>query len=381
MNVTSTFSGKGQGAYGLVRLNQGVSFPEALHAVQSHHGDPNALTPFGSLVVAADAPGTVQTVLTPGNYVALNLTGNGPAANVAQFTVTPSSSPAALPAAAATETSIEFGFKGPKVLHDGTMVRIENGGFLVHMDVLIGARNKAGAEQDHRAAEGRQGPPGPEARDGLRRPDGSRLARRDAAAGPERQAWLLRPGLLHGHPGWARAHPARHGAPRSDRQMNDGGQAARLRSRGRRAGLLALAVMFSAGIHAALVPEHLQEMPPLGWSFIGAAALGVALAWALVVKPEDRVFARLAALFLAVEVLAWVLFVSAAVPGFTGTPEPVETIALVCKAGELIGLWLAVAIGWPDQLAAWTALVKALVRGAMRDSRAADTRRSDLPTR
>jgi hypothetical protein len=147
VNVTSTFSGKGQGGYRLIRLNQGVSFPEALRAVQSHQGDPNALTPFGSLLVAADAPATVQTVLTPGNYVALNLTGNGPSANVAQFTVTQSSSPAALPAAAATETSIEFGFKGPNVLHDGTIVRAENDGYLVHMDVLIGARNKADAEE------------------------------------------------------------------------------------------------------------------------------------------------------------------------------------------------------------------------------------------
>ena len=146
VSITSTFSGKGQGGYGLVRLDQGVSFPEALGAVQSHHGDPNALTPFGSLVVSADAPGTVQTVLTPGNYVALNLTGNGPS-GAAQFTITPSSSPASLPAAAATETSIEFGFKGPKVLHDGTMVRAENGGYLVHMDVLIGARNKRGANK------------------------------------------------------------------------------------------------------------------------------------------------------------------------------------------------------------------------------------------
>jgi hypothetical protein len=84
---------------------------------------------------------------------------------------------------------------------------------------------------------------------------------------------------------------------------------------------------------------------------------------------------------LALEVLAWVLFVSAPMPGFTGTPEPVETIALICKAGELIGLWLAVAIGWPDHIAAWTALVKVVVRGAMRDSRATETRRSNLPTR
>jgi hypothetical protein len=163
--------------------------------------------------------------------------------------------------------------------------------------------------------------------------------------------------------------------------VRDGEEAARLRSRGRRAGLLALAVMFSAGMHAALVPEHLQEMPPLGWAFIVAAALGVALAWALVAYPEGQSLARLAALFLAVEVLVWVLFVSAAVPGFSGTPEPVETIALVCKAGELIGLWLAVAIGWPDRIAARTASVKALVRGAISDSRAADTRRSDLPIR
>jgi hypothetical protein len=147
VSITSTFSGKGQGAYGLVRLNPGAQFQQALKAVQSHHGDPNALTPFGSLVVGADAPGTVQTVLTPGNYVALNLAGSGPAGDVAQFTVTQSSSPAALPAAAATETSIEFGFQGPSVLHDGTMVRVENGGYLVHMDALIGARNKAGADK------------------------------------------------------------------------------------------------------------------------------------------------------------------------------------------------------------------------------------------
>ena len=147
VSVTSTFTGKGQGGYGLILLNQGVSFREAFHAVQTHHGDPNALTPFGSLVVAADAPGTIQTVLTPGNYVALNLTGNGPSANVARFTVTPSSAPAALPAAEATETSLEFGFEGPNILHNGTTVRVVNGGYLVHMDVLIGARNRAGAQK------------------------------------------------------------------------------------------------------------------------------------------------------------------------------------------------------------------------------------------
>ena len=163
--------------------------------------------------------------------------------------------------------------------------------------------------------------------------------------------------------------------------MTTGEEAARLRSRGRRAGLLALTVMFSAGIHAALVPEHLQEMPPLGWSFIGAAVIGVVLAGAIVIEPEDRRLAKLAALFLAVEVLAWVLFVTASVPGFSGTPEPVETIALVCKAGELIGLALAVWIGWPGRLALWSESGSALARGAMPDSPVAGRQRSDLSTR
>ena len=147
VNVVSTFSGKGQGGYGLVRLDPGVSFARALGAVRAHHGDPNALTPFGAIVVSTGAPGTVQTVLTPGNYVALNLTGNGPAKQVAQFTVTRSVAPARLPKAAATETSIEFGFTGPRVMHDGTIVRLVNGGYLVHMDVMIGARSKTGAQR------------------------------------------------------------------------------------------------------------------------------------------------------------------------------------------------------------------------------------------
>ena len=163
--------------------------------------------------------------------------------------------------------------------------------------------------------------------------------------------------------------------------MRTGEEAARLRSRGRRAGLLALAVTFSAGMHAALVPEHLKEMPPLGWSFIAAAVVGAMLAYALVSSPEDRLPARLAALFLAAEIVAWVVFVTVRVPGFVGTPETVETIALVCKAVELIGLWLALAIGWPDQIAARTASVSTLARGARTDSRAASTRRWDLPTR
>jgi hypothetical protein len=142
-----------------------------------------------------------------------------------------------------------------------------------------------------------------------------------------------------------------------------------------------LAVTFSAGMHAALVPEHLKEMPPLGWSFIGAAIIGAALAYALICSPEDRLLARLAALFLAAEIVAWVVFVTVRVPGFMGTPEAVETIALVCKAVELFGLVLAIWIGWPDRVGAWTGSARPLLQPAMPDSLAAGKRPSDLSAR
>ncbi len=142
VNVVSTHTGKGQGAAGIVRLNPGVTLQQAVGAVNSHGGDPNALTPYGAIVFDASAPSTTQTVLAPGNYAALNLSNqNGGPGGFATFTVTQSSTPAALPAAKATQTAIEFGFKGPKVLHDGTMVRAQDGGYLVHMIIGFGVKS------------------------------------------------------------------------------------------------------------------------------------------------------------------------------------------------------------------------------------------------
>jgi len=149
VNVTSTFSGKlprgSMGAdFGLVQLRPGVTLAEAQRAGQRSN-DLNVLTPYATIVVDASAPGTVQTVLTPGTWVALNLTGNGQP-GVMPFNVTKSSSPAALPAPAATETAIEFGFRGPTWLHNGTLIRLQNHGDLVHMITLNGAGNLSPAD-------------------------------------------------------------------------------------------------------------------------------------------------------------------------------------------------------------------------------------------
>ena len=147
VNVVSTFSGKGQGQAALVRVNPALPPAQAVaqgfQAIQSHHGDLNALTALGdALVFDAGAPGTAQTVLTPGAWLALNVTGNGNPGSVL-FTVGQSSSPAALPTPGGTVGAIEFGFRGASTLHTGELVRFENDGYLVHMVVGIRAKNRA----------------------------------------------------------------------------------------------------------------------------------------------------------------------------------------------------------------------------------------------
>jgi hypothetical protein len=153
VSITATFTGKAPSgpnsngpSFGIVHLKPGTTIQQAAGAVNAAGGDLNALTPYGTLFVSASAPGTVETVLAPGNYVALNVTGNGQP-GFAPFTVTQSSSPAALPPAAATQTAIEFGFRGPAVLHDGTMVRAQNHGYLVHMIFLLRAPHEWTAMQ------------------------------------------------------------------------------------------------------------------------------------------------------------------------------------------------------------------------------------------
>ena len=61
--------------------------------------------------------------------------------------MTAAASPAALPTPEATIRSIEFGFRGPSTLHDGELVRFENEGFLVHMDIAFPVKNMKAAKQ------------------------------------------------------------------------------------------------------------------------------------------------------------------------------------------------------------------------------------------
>jgi len=123
-------------------LNPGASISAAGDAVQRHGGDINYLAPYGALLFDAGAPGSAQTTLTPGNYVALNLSGDGQPA-LAPFTVNQSNAPAALRKPGATIRAIEFNFRGAGVLHSGELVRFENDGFLAHMIVGIRVKSRA----------------------------------------------------------------------------------------------------------------------------------------------------------------------------------------------------------------------------------------------
>ena len=125
-----------------------------------------------------------------------------------------------------------------------------------------------------------------------------------------------------------------------------------------RTGLLAMAVMFSAGIHAALAPEHLQEMPPLGYLFIAAAAGGAVIACALVTRGDDIRIQLLAVLFLVGQVLAWALFVTVHVPpgGFVATLLTVKlpfdnmtssTVTLRASDGPWLSMNTVQSIGVP----------------------------------
>jgi hypothetical protein len=152
VNVISTANGVKEATAILFLMKPGVTVAEVEGALKSGAGkDPNKASKYGAIVFDAEATSgkgsEAQTSLQPGQYVALAGTGEGGPKLKAPFTVTAAASPATLPTPQATIRSIEFGFRGPSTLHDGELVRFENEGFLVHMDVVLPVKNLKAAKQ------------------------------------------------------------------------------------------------------------------------------------------------------------------------------------------------------------------------------------------
>ena len=152
VNIISTGTGVKEGSAILFLLKPGATVAEVESALKGGAGkDPNKATKYGSIVfdaeVSSGQANEAQTILVPGNYVALGGVGEGGPKLKEPFTVTAAASPAVLPTPEATVRSIEFGFRGPTTLADGELVRFENEGFLVHMDIVIPVKNHSDAKK------------------------------------------------------------------------------------------------------------------------------------------------------------------------------------------------------------------------------------------
>ncbi len=146
VNVVTTVTGEKSDSPGLFLLAPGVTpaeFGKAAAAL-GNNTPLDAIDPYGTIVMDADAsegtPTSVQTVLVPGTYVALE-NGSGHAV----FTVTQAAQPAVLPTPGATVTAIDFAFRGASTLRDGELVRFENDGYLIHMILYAQTRSVADA--------------------------------------------------------------------------------------------------------------------------------------------------------------------------------------------------------------------------------------------
>jgi hypothetical protein len=146
--VTTAATGLKEPSPTLVLLKPGVSAASLLAYLATNKitSDPNASSKFGSIVFDTEGSGAVETTLAPGQYVALNAEGEKSSKwTSTTFAVAESATPVALPTPQATEKSIDFAFRGPKVLKVGELVRFENEGYLVHMDIAFPVKSKKAA--------------------------------------------------------------------------------------------------------------------------------------------------------------------------------------------------------------------------------------------
>ena len=211
----------------LFRLNPGKTVADAEQFLKEKRAekDPNNTVELGAIVFDAEAESGVtneaQTDLQPGTYLVLIGGSKGEPALRDTFTVAAGGAAAlALPAPQATERTIEFGFKGPTTLHDGELVRFENEGFVVHMDVAFPVKNMKAAKKAVKLLRaGNEKAVGKliaGAAGGLLRPA---LPRRRHAGDDHGEARDLRPGVLHGDPGRPRPRHPGHGADHQDHEV------------------------------------------------------------------------------------------------------------------------------------------------------------------
>ena len=102
--------------------------------------------------------------------------------------------------------------------------------------------------------------------------------------------------------------------------------------------LLIVVCGISAGIHAAIAPEHFAEGAGPGIGFV-AAAVGLAVfAVVLTLRPPTAATLAGPAVLLAGLIVSYALAVSSGLPVLHPEPEPLHALAVVTKAIEGAGL-------------------------------------------
>lgn len=100
----------------------------------------------------------------------------------------------------------------------------------------------------------------------------------------------------------------------------------------------------SAGVHAALAPEHLRESAVTGGGFIVATVVLLGLIVVLTARPDSHP-ALVATVLTLVGLLAGYALVAAhGIPVLHPEQEPVDGVALVTKGAELVGLVVALGL-------------------------------------
>ena len=101
-----------------------------------------------------------------------------------------------------------------------------------------------------------------------------------------------------------------------------------------------VACAVSAGVHAALVPDHLAEGTGAGLGFLGSAIVLAGLAAALTRRPSTAALIGTIAL-LAGLIGSYAAAITSGLPLLHPMPEPVEGFAVFTKAVVAVGLLAA----------------------------------------
>jgi hypothetical protein len=104
---------------------------------------------------------------------------------------------------------------------------------------------------------------------------------------------------------------------------------------------LVVCCAISAGVHAALVPEHLRESVVAGGGFIVATAALVVVTIGLTAWPQSRAVTSFGVLVLLGLVVGYAVASTSGIPILHPDIDPVDTVGLLTKAVELLGLGLA----------------------------------------